>query len=81
MIPMDETKEALLMDASPEQAGQITEVFDTMDAIMLIDCGEPDEAQYIAAFQVLIDSGLAWNLQGSYARMASALIASGHCHK
>ena len=81
MIPMDGTKEALLMDATPDQAGQINEVLDTMDAIMIIECGEPDGAQYVAAFQVLIDAGLVWNLQGSYVKMARALIANGHCHK
>ncbi len=81
MIPMDETREAMLMDATPNQAGQINEVMDAMDAIMLIDCGDPDEAQYTAAFQVLIDAGIVWKMQGSYARMARSLIAHGYCHK
>ena len=80
MIPMDGTKDALLMDATPEQAAQINEVMSSMDAVMLIETGEPDEEQYIAAMQVLIDSGLAWSLQGSYGREAVALINSGRCH-
>ena len=34
---------------------------------------------YVAAFQLLIDSGLAWQLQGRVGRTAADLIAAGHC--
>jgi len=37
--------------------------------------------QVIAAWQYLIDSGLAWNLQGSFGRQAHAMIEAGICHK
>jgi hypothetical protein len=50
-----------------------------LDAIMLIEGGSETEEEYIAAFQALIDSGTAWKLQGSYGRMAAALIEAGHC--
>lgn len=39
--------------------------------------GTPEEQQ--KAWQHLIDSGLAWRLQGWFGRTASALIESGEC--
>lgn len=40
-----------------------------------------DEEQYIEAWQHLIDTGLAWKLQGWFGRVANSLIESGRCHK
>ena len=40
---------------------------------------ESDE-QYIQAWQQLIDTGLAWTLQGFFGRTASAMIQSGVCY-
>lgn len=37
------------------------------------------EEQVIAAWQHLIDTGLAWQLQGSFGRMAKQLIEDGIC--
>lgn len=35
--------------------------------------------QYIEAWQKLIDTGLAWSLQGWFGRRAMELIEDGHC--
>ena len=38
------------------------------------------EEQVIEAWQHLIDTGLAWTLQGWFGRTAQALIEQGVCH-
>jgi hypothetical protein len=38
-----------------------------------------DETEVIAAWQHLIDTGLAWRLQGWFGRTATALIDNGVC--
>ena len=43
--------------------------------------GFDTEEELIEFFQELIDSGLAWSLQGSYGRAARDLIDAGLCHK
>jgi len=39
------------------------------------------EAKHIEAWQHLIDTGLAWKLQGWFGRRAKNLIDAGICHK
>jgi fructose-bisphosphate aldolase class 1 len=51
----------------------------TFDAIMLLEGGDATEEQAIAAMQSLIDSGIVWQLQGSYGRAAQNMIDAGHC--
>ena len=52
-----------------------------VDKIMAYESGEMKEEEMIEFFQGLIDSGLAWQLQGHYGRTAWALIEAGHCHQ
>jgi hypothetical protein len=55
---------------------------DSVSFIMAYESGEIDEEEdLIAGFQALIDSGLAWQLQGSYGRAAMQLIEAGLCHE
>jgi hypothetical protein len=50
---------------------------------MIIDYeyGLLDQDDTIMLFQKLIDTGVAWQLQGSYGRTAAALIEAGYCHQ
>jgi hypothetical protein len=48
-----------------------------VDKIIAYESGEMSEDEVIAFFQELVDSGLAWQLQGSYGRTAMALIEAG----
>jgi len=50
-----------------------------VEFIMKFEAGELYEHQIIAGFQLLIDSGTVWSLQGSYGRMAQRLIDEGYC--
>lgn len=39
------------------------------------------EEQALEAWQHLVDTGLAWSLQGWFGRTATALIEAGHIHR
>lgn len=53
--------------------------YDVLGAIIDYEAGELTDAEAIELFQHLIDTGLAWQLQGSYGRQAQRLIEAGLC--
>ena len=52
---------------------------DTLEFVMSYEAGQLDDETTIAGFQSLIDTGVAWQLQGHYGRTAKALIEAGLC--
>jgi hypothetical protein len=52
-----------------------------IDDILAWENGEMDEEQEERFFQSLVDSGLAWSLQGMYGRRAMELIRMGVVHR
>ena len=51
---------------------------DQFSAMMEWEAGELDDEGTIALFQNLVDTGLAWQLQGCYGRTAAALLEEGY---
>lgn len=49
------------------------------DDILRYENGELDLDEALSFFQYLIDTGLAWRLQGHYGRTAQHLIEDGLC--
>ena len=54
----------------------------TFLAVSIVEGGEEDadEERVIEAWQHLIDTGVVWQLQGSFGRTAASLIEQGICH-
>ena len=51
---------------------------DQIDRIMAYESGELEEPEMVELFQDLVNSGLAWKLQGHYGRTANLLIEAGY---
>jgi len=56
-----------------------THEFDMVGFIIAYEDGELEQDDIVDGFQYLIDAELVWSLQGSYGRMAVALIEAGLC--
>lgn len=50
---------------------------DLVDKIIAFEQGELTDDQILEFFQDMVDDGSVWHLQGSYGRMAQALIDQG----
>jgi hypothetical protein len=48
-----------------------------LDKLLQFENGDMEDNEVIEFFQELVDSGMAWRLQGSYGRMAKHLIEEG----
>ncbi len=59
------------------------EPMSTFDAVMIAEGVQEAETeeQYLEAWQMLIDTGMAYQLQGWFGRTANQLIEAGHCTK
>lgn len=55
----------------------MTRITALTDKVIAYESGEMDEDEVVEFFQMLVDTGLAWSLQGSYGRTAAALIEDG----
>jgi hypothetical protein len=55
-------------------------IMPTVEMIMDYEAGELELDDTLTLFQELIDTGLAWRLQGHYGRTAQRLIEDGYCH-
>lgn len=57
----------------------LPEDFDNYDFIMRYETQGVTHEELVEGFQRLINTGLAWQLQGTYGRTAQALIDAGEC--
>lgn len=51
--------------------------YDVTGHIIAYESGQLDKDSIIRLFQYLVDTGLAWTLQGHYGRTACVLISNG----
>ena len=60
-----------------EEIKRMKELKEIADRIVAYESGELDQEQTIQLFQELYDSGMVWNLQGHYGRLAFQLLEAG----
>jgi hypothetical protein len=63
----------------PEQGHKATRP--TVNDFMRYENGGMSEDEQVSFIQALIDTGMAWSLQGSYGRIAEQMIGSGKCDR
>ncbi len=54
-----------------------SKAYNTVGGIIAFESGELDQDAVVEFFQHLVDSGIVWQLQGSYQRTACNLIDAG----
>lgn len=62
-------------ESAPPPTYDVVTTFDVVGAIMAFEEGTLSEDDTIVLFQHLVDTGLAWSLQGAYGRMAAQMLA------
>jgi hypothetical protein len=60
--------------------GEVTKE-NSVDYIIQYEQGDLDDSQTLSLFSYLVKTGMAWQLQGSYGRMAQNLISQGYLDK
>ncbi len=53
--------------------------YPSVEKLVAFESGELEFPEVVELFQDLIDSGVAWQLQGFYGRTAQQLIDDGYC--
>lgn len=53
---------------------------DLVDSIIAYENDQLSHEDTVALFQHLVDTGMAWRLQGHYGRVASAMLDAGLIH-
>jgi hypothetical protein len=66
------------MSTFPKVDAETTKRLNLVDRIMHYEAGDMDPEEITDLFQDLLDTGLAYSLQGSYGRKAAELLKAGH---
>lgn len=76
-VPLDTDYSAVGIGGSVATHSGHGRVDAVVDFIMAYEAGELDDDEVTEGFQMMLDNGMVWNLQGSYQRTAQALLDAG----